>query len=411
MGIVKIEGLSVSFGKHEVLTDINIDIKKGEFVTILGPNGSGKTTLLRSISNMTQIRRKTVWVDNHDVFLMKAKERARLMSVVPQNTDVVYEFTCHDVVMMGRYPHVSRFKGETEKDKEIVLKAMQTTNVEYLKDRFFTEISGGERQRVVLAQAIAQDPEVILLDEPISNLDPQYQVEILDTVKKLSIEKGLTVIAILHDLNFASMYSDKVILMKEGKIFASGMAQDVLTAENIKTVFDADVLVSKSPVINRPHIYSKSKGFFEKPKERIHIVCGGGSGSDLIHELHHLGYRISVCVLNQGDVDWQLAKDYGLDMVEERPFRPISEESYQKNLSNIKKADAVIICPVFFGYMNVENIEVLCESEVSDKDIYIMGDGDFKDRDFTDGRASQILCSLMERKTCRKGFLDEDIRK
>jgi len=411
MGIVKIEGLSVSFGKHEVLTDINIDIKKGEFVTILGPNGSGKTTLLRSISNMTQIRRKTVWVDNHDVFLMKAKERARLMSVVPQNTDVVYEFTCHDVVMMGRYPHVSRFKGETEKDKEIVLKAMQTTNVEYLKDRFFTEISGGERQRVVLAQAIAQDPEVILLDEPISNLDPQYQVEILDTVKKLSIEKGLTVIAILHDLNFASMYSDKVILMKEGKIFASGMAQDVLTAENIKTVFDADVLVSKSPVINRPHIYSKSKGFFEKPKERIHIVCGGGSGSDLIHELHHLGYRISVCVLNQGDVDWQLAKDYGLDMVEERPFRPISEESYQKNLSNIKKADAVIICPVFFGYMNVENIEVLCESEVSDKDIYIMGDGDFKDRDFTDGRASQILCSLMERKTCRKGVLDEDIRK
>lgn len=411
MGIVKIEGLSVSFGKHEVLTDINIDIKKGEFVTILGPNGSGKTTLLRSISNMTQIRRKTVWVDGHDIFLMKAKERARLMSVVPQNTDVVYEFTCHDVVMMGRYPHVSRFKGETEKDKEIVLKAMQTTNVEYLKDRFFTEISGGERQRVVLAQAIAQDPEVILLDEPISNLDPQYQVEILDTVKKLSIEKGLTVIAILHDLNFASMYSDKVILMKEGKIFASGMAQDVLTAENIKTVFDADVLVSKSPVINRPHIYSKSKGFFEKPKERIHIVCGGGSGSDLIHELHHLGYRISVCVLNQGDVDWQLAKDYGLDMVEERPFRPISEESYQKNLSNIKKADAVIICPVFFGYMNVENIEVLCESEVSDKDIYITGDGDFKDRDFTDGRASQILCSLMERKTCRKGFLDEDIRK
>ena len=118
-----------------------------------------------------------------------------------------------------------------------------------------------------------------------------------------------------------------------------------------------------------------------------------------------------MCVLNKGDVDWQLAKDYGLDMVEESPFRPISEESYQKNLSNIKKADAVIICPVFFGYMNLENLEVLCENEVSDKDIYIIGDGDFKDRDFTDGRASEILCSLMERKTCRKGFLDEDSRK
>jgi iron complex transport system ATP-binding protein len=110
---------------------------------------------------------------------------------------------------------------------------MQTTNVEHLRDRFFTEISGGERQRVVLAQAIAQDPEVILLDEPISNLDPQYQVEILDTVKRLSIEQGLTVIAVLHDLNFASMYSDRIILMDDGRIFKSGSVEEVLTADNI----------------------------------------------------------------------------------------------------------------------------------------------------------------------------------
>ena len=139
---------------------------------------------------------------------------------------------------------------------------MQTTNVEHLRDRFFTEISGGERQRVVLAQAIAQDPEVILLDEPISNLDPQYQVEILDTVKRLSIEQGLTVIAVLHDLNFASMYSDRIILMDDGRIYKSGIVEEVLTADNIRKVFDTEVLVSRSPVINRPHIYSKSRGFF-----------------------------------------------------------------------------------------------------------------------------------------------------
>ena len=289
---------------------------------------------------------------------------------------------------------------------------MQTTNVEHLRDRFFTEISGGERQRVVLAQAIAQDPEVILLDEPISNLDPQYQVEILDTVKRLSIEQGLTVIAVLHDLNFASMYSDRIILMDDGRIYKSGIVEEGLTAGNIRKVFDTEVLVSRSPVINRPHIYLKSRCFFEIPKEKIHIICGGGSGSDLMHQLHHLGYRLSVCVLNQGDMDWQTAKDYGLEMVEESPFRPVSEESYRKNLENIISADAVIICPVCFGYMNLANIEILCEPQLKDKEIYMIEEVDYRARDFTDGRASEILSGLMERKTCRKGFLDEDgIRK
>lgn len=138
---------------------------------------------------------------------------------------------------------------------------MQTTNVEHLRDRFFTEISGGERQRVVLAQAIAQDPEVILLDEPISNLDPQYQVEILDTVKRLSIEQGLTVIAVLHDLNFASMYSDRIILMDDGRIYKSGIVEEVLTADNIRKVFDTEVLVSRSPVITDSTYIQKSRGF------------------------------------------------------------------------------------------------------------------------------------------------------
>ena len=131
-----------------------------------------------------------------------------------------------------------------------------------------------------------------------------------------------------------------------------------------------------------------------------------------MHQLHHLGYRLSVCVLNQGDMDWQTAKDYGLDMVEESPFRPVSEESYRKNLENIISADAVIICPVCFGYMNLANIEILCEPQLKDKEIYMIEEDDYRARDFTDGRASEILSGLMERKTCRKGFLDEDgIRK
>lgn len=408
MGIVRVNELNVSFGRHEILRDINLDIKKGEFVTILGPNGSGKTTLLKSISNLIKTGKDVIWVDNQDVFLLKAKEKARKLSVVPQNTDVTYEFTCYDVVMMGRYPHINRLKGETQKDKDAANSAMETTNVYYLKDRLFTEISGGERQRVILAQAIAQEPQVILLDEPISNLDPQYQIEILDTIKKLSIEKNLTVIAVLHDLNLASMYSDQVILMDRGEIFQKGTAEEVLTKENIKKVFDADVLVSPSPVINKPHIYSKSRGFFQKTREKLHIVCGGGSGSDLIHELHHKGYKLNVCVLNQGDLDWKTAREYGLEMVEESPFKEISRESYQENLNNIKASDAIIICPTYFSNSNIDNLAVLEEPSLADKTVYVIEDGNYKERDFTDGKASAILGRILKRKNCKKGLFNED---
>lgn len=259
MGNLSIKDLNVNFGKYEILKNINMEIKKGEFITIVGPNGSGKTTLLKSISKLINIEKNVVYIDGKDLKTINVKDMAKQISVVPQNTDVSYEFTCYDVVKMGRYPYVNRFKGETKYDIEIVENSMKKTRVEHLKDRFFTEISGGERQRVILAQAIAQEPDIMLLDEPISNLDPQYQVDILDTIKRLSLDENLTVVAVLHDLNFAAMYSDKIVLLKNGSIFKNGEVKDVLTQVNIKQVFETDVKVYKSPVVDGPHIYSKSK--------------------------------------------------------------------------------------------------------------------------------------------------------
>lgn len=410
MGILSIRDLNVSFGKNQILKNINLDIKKGEFLTIIGPNGCGKTTLLKSISKLISVEKKSIFIENKDISSIKIKEMAKIISAVPQNTDVTYEFTCYDVVMMGRYPYVNRLKGESKDDIDIVEYAMDMTNVMHLKNRLFTAVSGGERQRVVLAQAIAQDPEIILLDEPISNLDPQYQVEILDVIKKLSIEKNLTVVAVLHDLNFTSMYSDKIVLMKKGSIFKTGDADEVLTKENIKQVFDTEVLVSKSPVVNKPHIYQKTKGFFEKTKSNIHIICGGGSGSDLIHELHHRGYILNTCVLNHGDMDWNTAKECKIKFVEEDPFNKITKKSYLNNLENIKQSNAVIICPTYFSNMNILNLEVLNEPEILDKEIYIIIDGDYKTRDFTEGVASKLIEKIMKRNTCKicKGsFLDE----
>lgn len=259
MGILSIKDLNVSFGKHEILKNVNLEINRGKFITIVGPNGSGKTTLLKSISKLINIEQNVIYINGKDLNSIKVRDMAKQISVVPQNTDVTYEFTCYDVVKMGRYPYVNRFKGETEEDIEIVKSAMQKTKVEHLKDRFFTEISGGERQRVILAQAIAQEPDIMLLDEPISNLDPQYQIDILDTIKQLSLDEELTVVAVLHDLNFAAMYSDQIVLLKDGKIFKTGEVSQILTESNIKHIFDTEVMVYKSPVVDGPHIYSKSK--------------------------------------------------------------------------------------------------------------------------------------------------------
>lgn len=259
MGILSIKDLNVSFGKHEILKNVNLEINRGKFITIVGPNGSGKTTLLKSISKLINIEQNVIYINGKDLNSIKVRDMAKQISVVPQNTDVTYEFTCYDVVKMGRYPYVNRFKGETEEDIAIVESAMQRTKVDHLKDRFFTEISGGERQRVILAQAIAQEPDIMLLDEPISNLDPQYQIDILDTIKQLSLEEELTVIAVLHDLNFAAMYSDEIVLLKNGSIFKTGEVSQILTEANIKYIFDTEVMVYKSPVVDGPHIYSKSK--------------------------------------------------------------------------------------------------------------------------------------------------------
>lgn len=407
MGIIRINDLSVSFGNHQVLKNIDLEIDKGEFVTIIGPNGSGKTTLLRSIANAIKGSGGSVLIEGADICMMKPKEKAKKLSVVPQNTDVAYEFTCYDVVMMGRYPHISRLKGETEKDIEVVEESMRLTNVTHLRDRLFTEVSGGERQRVILAQAISQEPKVILLDEPISNLDPQYQIEILDTIKALSLEKKLTVVAVLHDLNMASMYSDRIVLLDEGRIFKTGSVEAVLTKENIMAVFDALVHVSPSPVINRPHIYSKSKGFALKEKKKIHIICGGGSGSNIIHELHHRGFSLSICVLNQGDMDWKIAKEYMLDIVEEKPFADISQESYEKNLENILEADQVIVCPVYFGSLNIKNLSILLEEELSEMPITFIGLEGFEDRDFVEGESIKIIETLLLRPNCERREADE----
>ncbi|HHY77218.1 MAG TPA: heme ABC transporter ATP-binding protein [Clostridiales bacterium] len=394
---VKVENLYFFYGETNILEDINLSFQAGSFISIIGPNGSGKSTFLKNLSRYLEPQKGIVLLGGKDINQLSKKEISRNVSVVPQNILLEFDFKVKDIVMMGRHPYVNRWKGETEEDREIVEKAMKYTNILHFSDRSYNELSGGEKQRVILAQALAQQPKVLLLDEPISHLDLQYQVEILDLVKRLTVKEGMTVISVLHDLNMASGYSDKIIMLKDGKVYCQGKPEEVLTAENIAHVFNTNVSVSKNPVTGKTYVYPISVISKKKRKLKVHIICGGGTGVKLIQELATSGFHLSAGVLNIGDSDWAISKEYELDVAEEVPFMSISHEAYMRNLELAEASDILVLLPVYLSKLNILNIKLLADSRLDGKKIYIVEDSNLKKRDFTNGEAIEIYKELLSK--------------
>lgn len=260
MSIVKVDDLHFSYGKIEVLRGINFDIDGFKMVGIIGANGCGKTTLLKNISGYLKPYRGNVYIAGKNVSSMNSREKARLIGYVPQDMYSDFEFSCIDIVMMGRIPYLRRFQKETENDLRIVRESMMLTDTWNLRDRYLNELSGGQRQRVYIARALAQQPKILLLDEPVSHLDVKYQIELLSILKQLTA-KGIIVFAVLHDINLSSQFCDLILLMKDGEIASIGTPNEVITAENIKMVFSVDADVIRNPITDTPLIViSKRQG-------------------------------------------------------------------------------------------------------------------------------------------------------
>jgi iron complex transport system ATP-binding protein len=236
------------------LQDISFNIKHGEIVGIIGPNGSGKTTLLRSITGILKPGRGLVLIEEKNIARMELKEFAKKVAVVPQDFNVEF-MTVEEFVLLGRIPYFRRFQFlETKKDSEIAERCMILTDTHKLKDRVISETSGGEKQLVLIAKALAQEPKLLLLDEPTSHLDITHQVVILDLIKKLNRNFGLTVCMVLHDLNLASEYCDRLILLDNGKIRKIGMPHEVLNYQIIEEVYKTVVIVKENPISKKPYI-------------------------------------------------------------------------------------------------------------------------------------------------------------
>ncbi len=238
-----VKDIHFSYDKKEVLKGIGGSFFEGTFYSIVGPNGSGKTTWLKLIAGINPLQSGSVELFGTSITVLRNKDVAKYLSFVPQMFNIQYAFTVEEVVAMGRYPYMSRFAMLSEEDNGLVQMALEETNLMPLKDRFVNELSGGELQRVIIARAIAQDTDIIVLDEPISHLDIHYQYEIVTLLKRLCREKKKTVITVLHDLNVTMNHCDHIFLIKDGKVMIEGEPLSVLTEEVVQKVYGLQVKI------------------------------------------------------------------------------------------------------------------------------------------------------------------------
>ncbi len=254
--MLDIRDIDVYYGNRKILYGISFTVNEGEFVGIIGPNGTGKTTLIKTITGVLKPRAGAIFLDGTNIERLDRKEIARIMAVVPQSTPVTPMFTVQDVVLMGRYPHLkNRFNTfESESDLKIADEIMRLTDVYNLADRSMDNLSGGERQEVIIARALAQQPKILLLDEPTSNLDIKHQIKILELVKGLTVNNEITALMAIHDLNLAARFCDRLILLHNHRIQSIGEPEIVLTKENIKEAYEVDVEVNYISLINSLHV-------------------------------------------------------------------------------------------------------------------------------------------------------------
>lgn len=249
-----IRDLAVEYGSIPALQGVSLEVQAGDMAGIIGPNGSGKSTLLRTIARVLRPRRGCVLLDGEDVLRWETKQLARRLGVVAQESPISFDFTALEIVLMGRAPYLGRLEAESERDLAIARRAMEETDCWELAERLVTQLSGGEKQRVIVARALAQQPEILLLDEPTAALDINHQVEILDIVARLNRTESVTTLIVMHDLNLASQYCDYLVVLKAGEIFAVGTPEEVITAPIIDAVYGTDVVVARHPRSGRPQI-------------------------------------------------------------------------------------------------------------------------------------------------------------
>lgn len=386
--------LEFCYRNRKTLENISFHTNRG-LLGIIGPNGSGKTTFLRCLNGFLKPEGGSILLRGRDINRYTARELARMVGSVPQDTTTSFEFTVLETVLMGRKPHQKRLGRD---DAGTVKEYMELTGCWDLAERPITELSGGELRRVIIARALAQEPEILLLDEPTAHLDINHQFEIMELLKTISTEK--IVIAALHDLGMAARYCSRLTMLDRGIVIAEGSAEEVLTTENVRRVFGIKTIIRRDLPSGSLIFYPISekkidRGTGSESTTAIHLICGGGSGSKLMTELSMREYKLSCGVLNIFDVDCKTAEELGLDISKELAFSAISDGAYRENIGMIKRADLVLLTDFPVGMGNLRNVEAAEEALDLGKRVIIVDSIPLEERDFS-GRLEDRWIRLRE---------------
>ncbi|NBK92988.1 ABC transporter ATP-binding protein [bacterium 1XD21-13] len=317
------EGLTVGYHGVPLIKNIEIRLKRGEILTLIGPNGAGKTTILKSIIRQLAPIDGVVWLDGGEVRKLSGNEFSKKLSVVLTDRVKPELMTCEDVVATGRYPYTGRFGMLSQEDWGLAHEAMELVHVGELRDRDFTKISDGQKQRVMLARAICQEPDMIVLDEPTSFLDIRYKLEFLSILQRMSREKNLSVIMSLHELELAGRISDKLLCVKGDKVDRFGTPEEVFTPGYISELYG---MTAGS--------YDEASGNLEleavKREPEVFVIAGNGSGTALFRRLQRDGISFAAGILWENDLDCPAAKALASEVVTERAFCPIGADKVER---------------------------------------------------------------------------------
>lgn len=335
MSFIQIKNLCAGYAKTAVLTDVNLEIEKGEIIALIGPNGAGKSTLLKSMARLLPVISGEICFDEKNLNDYSYKEISQKMAVILTERTRTELMTCRDVVEMGRFPYTGQLGLLSEIDNKKVDDAIDAVNAADIRDRDFNKISDGQRQRVLLARAICQEPEIILLDEPTSFLDVKHKLEILSLLTKMARQKNITVIMALHEIDLAEKIADRIVTVSTDGTVQSGEVEDVFSEEGIRNLYEID------------------NGFFDpmfgsiemkKPEgpPRVFVVAGGGGGIPVYRQLQKKNIPFATGILYENDVDCRLARLLAAEVITQKCTGEIDESALNAALDIMKSCEYVI---------------------------------------------------------------------
>ena len=358
--ILSAQALSVGYrtGKA-VVSGLEFSIAPGEIVTLIGANGAGKSTILKSIARQLTPLEGTVFLGGKPEAEMQERDIARKLSLFLTGQIRTELMTCYDVTATGRYPYTGRLGILSSTDREKIAEAMQLTHTETLADTSFTEISDGQRQRVLLARAVCQEPELLVLDEPTSYLDIRHKLELLTLVRLLARERNTAILMSLHELDLAERISDRLICIREGKADRIGTPAEIFRGSYIRELYSIEK-GSFDPVYGTPEL--------ERPPgtPEVFVIGGNGTGIPVYRQLQREGIPFAAGVLHENDLEVPCARALAADVITERAFEPVSEDSVRRALSVMQNCREVICTVGQFGTMNRKN-QMLLDAAVRDK--------------------------------------------